>query len=151
MNRSLGFINGGGVRSALAKFGLITSVVWLIVDSFTGHPHYLSHFNELAFGRPERIVLDSDLDWGQGIFELERTCRERKIQRLQVYYFGTALLEKYRLPKQPSSEDSDFWIAISVTLLFRHAEFEKFRERGPDAIVDGGSIWLYRISRSSEE
>jgi len=151
MHRLLGFVSGGGVRSAIAKLGLGTSVVWLLVDSFVGHAHYLSHFNELAFGQPERIVLDSDLDWGQGIFELESTCRERQIERLQVYYFGTALLEKHRLPTEPSSSDSDFWIAISLTLLFRHAEFEEFRERVPDAIVDGGSIWLYRISRSSEK
>lgn len=151
MYRLMGFISGGRVRSAIAKFGLGTSVVWLLADSFVGHPHYLSHFNELALGQPERIVLDSDLDWGQGVFELERTCRAHQIERLQVYYFGTASLEKHRLPKEPLSEESDYWTAISLTLLFRHAEFEEFRQRVPDAIVAGGSIWLYRIPRSSEK
>ncbi len=151
MHRLFGFISGWRVRSALAKFGLGALVLWLLVDSFVGHPHYLSHFNELALGQPERIVLDSDLDWGQGVFELERTCRERQIERLKVYYFGTAILEKHPLPTEPTIEESNYWIAISLTLLFRHSEFEEFRQRVPDAIVDGGSIRLYHIPRSSEK
>jgi len=148
MHRWLGCIGKGKILRAFTLIGFGTAVVWLLADSIASHPHYLSHFNEIAFGRPERIVLDSDLDWGQGVFELERTCRENDIERLQVYYFGTASIDKHDLPLEPSPEDSNYWIAISLTLLFRQTQFEEFRQKVPDAMVDGGSIWLYHIPRS---
>jgi len=131
--------------SMISRFGLGSLVVWLLVESSTSHPHYLSYFNGLVFGRPERIVVDSDLDWGQGVFELERKCRDMSINRLKVVYFGTAQLEKHQLPMEPSAEDTHYWIAISTTTLFRHPQFEEFRLREPDAVIPGGSMRLYRI------
>jgi hypothetical protein len=51
-------------------------VLWLAVSGALQHPDYLSYFNELAGSKTERIVLDSDLDWGQNIIRLERRLRE---------------------------------------------------------------------------
>jgi hypothetical protein len=39
-------------------------VLWLAVSGALQHPDYLSYFNEIAGSSPERIVVDSDLDWG---------------------------------------------------------------------------------------
>jgi hypothetical protein len=36
-----------------------------IAVSAAAHPNYIAYFNELALGKPERIRVDSDLDWGQ--------------------------------------------------------------------------------------
>ncbi len=116
---------------------------WLVLDSCRSHPYYLSHFNELAFGVPERIVIDSDIDWGQGLFELEKKCKELNILRLQVEYFGTGKLNEHTLP-QPMAENETYWIAISLTLLYGNPEFASYRSRVPDGIVPGGSIRLFR-------
>lgn len=136
-------------RGALTAIGVVILISWLIVDSCRSHPYYLSHFNELALGRPERIVLDSDLDWGQGVFELEQACQELRIDRLQIHYFGTANLLEHSFPIEPSNEDDTFWVAISQTILYRNPRFEKFRAKTPDATVGGGSILLYRVKRQS--
>ena len=40
-------------------------VLWLAVSSLWSHPDYLPYFNELAGSHPEKILVDSDLDWGQ--------------------------------------------------------------------------------------
>jgi 4-amino-4-deoxy-L-arabinose transferase-like glycosyltransferase len=51
-------------------------VLWLAVSGALQHPDYLAYFNELAGSRTERIVLDSDLDWGQNTIRLQRRLRE---------------------------------------------------------------------------
>ena len=40
------------------------------------HPDYLPYFNALAGSNPERIVVDSDLDWGQDLKRLGRRLKE---------------------------------------------------------------------------
>jgi len=53
-------------------------------------PDYLSFFN-LAVGGPSnghRILLDSNLDWGQDLKRAVDWCAEREIQRPFVAYFG---------------------------------------------------------------
>ena len=39
-------------------------------ESISAHPDYLAAFNPLAGSRPERIVVGSDLDWGQDLQRL---------------------------------------------------------------------------------
>ena len=51
-------------------------VLWIGVSGLLQHPDYLSYFNELAGSTPERIVVDSDLDWGQNIIRLQHRLRE---------------------------------------------------------------------------
>jgi 4-amino-4-deoxy-L-arabinose transferase-like glycosyltransferase len=38
---------------------------WQVVSGALAHPDYLSYSNEIARGRPEAFVAESDLDWGQ--------------------------------------------------------------------------------------
>jgi len=148
MLRLVRCVRGNLFCKMFAVIGICTLTSWLIKDSISSHPHYLSHFNELAFGKPELIVTNSDLDWGQGVFELEKLCRERQINPLQVQYFGTADLQQHNLPSKPMPEDETYWLAISLTNLFRYSQFEKFRMTVPDAIVRGGSIRLYRVQKN---
>jgi hypothetical protein len=49
---------------------------WLVIGSLAAHPDYLAYFNALAGDEPERIVVDSDLDWGQDIKRLGQRLRE---------------------------------------------------------------------------
>jgi hypothetical protein len=48
---------------------------WLSLSSLLSHPDYLPYFNELAGGHPEKILVDSDLDWGQDMKRLEQRLR----------------------------------------------------------------------------
>ena len=51
-------------------------VLWMAVSGALAHPDYLAYFNELAGDRPERILADSDLDWGQDTVRLARRLRQ---------------------------------------------------------------------------
>src|SRR5438876_1006530 len=45
---------------------------WLIWTGAAKHPDYLAYFNELAGREPEKVLVDSDLDWGQDFNRLAR-------------------------------------------------------------------------------
>ena len=45
-------------------------LAWLAVSSLWAHPDYLAYFNEVAGNEPEKILVDSDLDWGQDVTRL---------------------------------------------------------------------------------
>jgi 4-amino-4-deoxy-L-arabinose transferase-like glycosyltransferase len=54
----------------IRPFGSILSIIllgWYAMTSFMSHPDYLAYFNEAAGSHPERILLNSDLDWGQDL------------------------------------------------------------------------------------
>ena len=51
-------------------------LAWMAAASLISHPDYLAYFNELAGSRPERFLVDSDLDWGQDVGRLGRRLRE---------------------------------------------------------------------------
>ena len=42
---------------------------------WTANPDYLPYFNE-AVAHPERVLVDSDLDWGQDLRRLEQRAAE---------------------------------------------------------------------------
>ena len=55
-----------------ARSATVLLLGWLVVTSVRAHPDYLPYFNELAGSQPERILVDSDLDWGQDLLRLGR-------------------------------------------------------------------------------
>lgn len=99
--------------------------LWYAGSSLLSHPDYLPYFNELAGSHPEKIVVDSDLDWGQDIKRLG--ARLREVGAPEVYFISmdltpTATLEKtFGFPHIVSKIDalnpSPGWNAVSLTLL----------------------------------
>jgi hypothetical protein len=59
-------------------------LLWLVVSSVLAHPDYLAYFNEAAFGHPEHITVESDLDWGQDLQRLADRLRQRGVQQLYL-------------------------------------------------------------------
>jgi hypothetical protein len=48
----------------------------MVFSGFRAHPDYLSYFNELAGDHPDRIVVDSDLDWRQDLVLVARRLHQ---------------------------------------------------------------------------
>ena len=97
-----------------------TLLVALTATSALAHPDYLAYFNGLAGSHPERILVDSDLDWGQDVKRLGR--RLRAVGATQVAFtpclpadFGTLGLP----PLAPSDflHPSPGWNAMRLTVL----------------------------------
>lgn len=94
-------------------------VLWQLGVAGIAYPHYLSYFNAFAGDEPGEFLVDSDLDWGQGMFELARFCRVNKIDSLSIAYYGLAEDCWYGLPAtkllSPDSATAG-WVAVSETL-----------------------------------
>jgi hypothetical protein len=65
-------------------------LAWQLVACTVGSPHHLAYFNELAGGgdRARRLLLDSNLDWGQDLGRLKEYLDERGLGKICLGYFG---------------------------------------------------------------
>jgi len=104
-----------GPRAALA-WGLVLASG---VELARAMPYPLSFFN-LAVGGPgrgDRIVNDSNVDWGQGLLALRDELKRRGIHKLHLAYHGTVDPAVYGIDYVPYTggtpgRESD-WIAVS--------------------------------------
>jgi 4-amino-4-deoxy-L-arabinose transferase-like glycosyltransferase len=157
------------LRSRWGRRGLFLLLGWLTVAALSIFPYHLAYFNELVGGPSNgyRYLVDSNLDWGQGLKHLRRYLNEQSIDEVWLGYFGTAD-PAYYLPQAgiryrslfaPSSSDpaegfspinpAPGWYAISATVLQGPFSpepdlFDWFRRHEPVAKV-GYSILVYRV------
>ena len=66
------------------------AVLWMAVSGAVHHPDYLSYFNEFAGHEPEKILLDSNLDWGQDLKLLAKRLRELGVHEFFEYGIDAA-------------------------------------------------------------
>jgi len=151
------------LRGFLPGLAIGLLVLWLALSSFAAHPNTIAYFNELAPTPHYDVLVDSNLDWGQGLKQLRSYLDENGIKRVSLSYFGTADPAAYGvaydpLPRWPPPRQTDFVpanpapgvYAISASnlqgvLLDDPSAFDRFRRRDPDAVV-GGSILIYHVS-----
>jgi hypothetical protein len=107
-------------ESSNHKFGWLVPAglsLWLSFSSGLSHPDYLAYFNEFAGRQPERIAVDSDLDWGQDIKRLSTRVRELGIRELSFTPQVPTRPESLGFP--PLRPDNPFhpargWNAVSL-------------------------------------
>jgi 4-amino-4-deoxy-L-arabinose transferase-like glycosyltransferase len=78
-------------------------VAWLVMGTLTIYPHHLSYFNEIAGGpaQADRVLVDSNLDWGQDLPALKQVLQDRNLTCINLSYFGTALPAAYGVRYSP--------------------------------------------------
>lgn len=151
----------------LRRVAAVVALGWLALNSVFVYPRDLTFFNELAGGPDNgwRVLVDSNLDWGQDLGELVNFVRERDIGSIYVSYFGSIpigsfFVDAYPLPARPlpPRPASDWepvfprpgWYAISLTHLMGGAglpdpdTFAYFRHQQPEAVL-GRTIYVYRV------
>jgi Dolichyl-phosphate-mannose-protein mannosyltransferase len=101
---------------------VVVLLCWHLVSSARAHPDYLAYFNEFAGQHPEKILVDSDLDWGQDLLRLSAVLQQKHIENLSIAYAGSPDLDLHQFaipafrelnPHQPTTG----WIAISLLRL----------------------------------
>jgi hypothetical protein len=106
------------VAPRVAIAGLLT---WSVAIAVRAHPDHLSYFNALAGDHPERVLVDSNLDWGQDLYRLRDTIVARRItDTVRVAYFGTSDITAAGVPNARElglHERTTGWIAASETFL----------------------------------
>jgi 4-amino-4-deoxy-L-arabinose transferase-like glycosyltransferase len=109
------------VRLWKHKWIMTALCLWLAAGSVMAHPDYLADFNLLAMGKPERIVTDSDLDWGQDLHRATLMLRERGVREAWIAYDGTAQPARetgivYR--ELPDNTQVHGWVVASMRRLY---------------------------------
>jgi hypothetical protein len=145
-----------GKNKGWAGWTAAAVILWLCVSSLASHPDYLAYFNAFAGSEPERIVVDSDLDWGQDIKRLGKRLQELNAQ--SVGFSPTILIDPLRHGLPPwrwSAIDAPFpgWNAVQVTEWKEHRMGLKMQEPGTKVWPDfmkptervGRSILLYYV------
>jgi hypothetical protein len=125
-------------------------------------PSYLSYFN-LLIGSPrnaDRVLIDSNLDWGQDLRRLGQWAREHDVDLMRVHYFGAGSVEHelgargMRWPAPRREPLPKGWFAVSrhfYRLSFLPArspiDYEVYlrTNRAEYVTTIGGSIDIYRV------
>jgi 4-amino-4-deoxy-L-arabinose transferase-like glycosyltransferase len=97
-------------------------VLWFAVTGIAAHPDYLSYFNELVPAEREKVMVDSDLDWGQDVNRLARRLRElgaTEVSLGSVVHVSDEMLKWSGLPPvKPINPlvPAEGWTVVSPTL-----------------------------------
>jgi len=111
-------LRSGGARRWLAA-GCAAMLVWFALSSALSHPDYLPYFNALAGDEPEKIVADSDLDWGQDVNRVGKRLQELGARQVAFAPFILADLSQHGWPAVTPSDPlspSAGWNAVSITV-----------------------------------
>jgi hypothetical protein len=153
----------GAPRLALGAAALLGV---LSLETATAMPYPLSFFNLAAGGpgRGDRIVNDSNVDWGQGLVALKDALDARGITRVHLAYHGTADPALYGIASVPyrggaPGPESD-WLAVSSYYLvglpsrmmlptgpteeFLRLDFSSLEGRTPEA-RPAGCMYLFKF------
>lgn len=147
------------VRSIAAQVIVGLVVLQMVAVSVAG-PDYLSYFN-LAAGGPSnghRILLDSNLDWGQDLKRAAAWSRETGVERPFLAYFGHVDPKLYNLdyrlpPRQPTKGiylvSANYLYGLSYPASWARApvgaiDVTWLRDHKPVDRI-GNSIFVYRI------
>jgi hypothetical protein len=135
-------------KAAIAPVALVAVA---LAESAGAHPDYMADFNAFAGTHPEKILCESDLDWGQDLKRLSTRLRELNADHVSIGYFGSSPLDKAGLPAYRVLGHEDplpGYVAVSVRFLnleyARNGGYSWLRDRHPLERI-GGSIDLYYL------
>jgi hypothetical protein len=125
--------------------------LWLVINSVAAHPDYLPWMNAFAGTHPERVVLDSNFDWGQDVLRLRDACRRQRIERIGVELFGTTDYGRIGMPPThpiPRYERAAGWFAVNESFIIpeqvRDASAFRWLTTGCSVQRVGKTVRLYR-------
>jgi hypothetical protein len=156
--------DGRGGRWIRVAVGVL--VVGLVVECLAESPHHLAYFNgpTLALAPRERVLTDSNLDWGQDLKRLDRYLEAHGVESVKLAYFGMASPRQLGLRHQMLAthlglysrmepewvpargiEPGDL-VALSVYCHFARPELEAYVTSRADLVATiGRTIRLYRM------
>jgi hypothetical protein len=145
---------GSASMLVMRRTAVVALLAATLVIPVQAWPDYLAYFNPVAGARPERVLVDSNIDWGQDLYRLADTVRARHIDSVRVHYFGSSSLEAVGLTnarRLDLDERTTGWVAASETFLagvWSDTSLHWLTRRTPVARI-GPSMRLYYIAPDS--
>jgi hypothetical protein len=153
---------GVGNTHHVSHFTFYALLLWLAAGTALVYPYPLTFFNELA-GGPDggyRWLVDSNLDWGQNLWELRDWMRAEGVERVYYSHFSPARPEVYgvtadwllpdprAVPFAPFDPVPGVYAIGATTLQGVYTPdvntFAFFRARQPDAVL-GHALFVYHV------
>jgi 4-amino-4-deoxy-L-arabinose transferase-like glycosyltransferase len=144
--------------------GVAALFAWYAASVLLFYPNFIAYTSEYVPDRQrgDSALLDSSLDWGQGLVQLRRLLAAEGIDRVYLSYFGSALPGGYGIRFEPlpsffplfphgspqAAEEPPRYMVISATNLhgiyLPGDPFARFRDVEPDHIV-ARSLYVFRL------
>lgn len=143
-----------GPRRWVAVAAALT--LWHAAESLAAHPDYLAYFNQVARGREEHFLLDSNLDWGQDQERLRQFLDRNGIDKIHLFCFGrtdAARLGIRGIVERVDGPRLSGWVAVShnnlAGLTRPHRDLDWLKRYTPAARI-GKSILVYHFPQEVE-
>jgi len=145
------------------RLTLAGAAVAYAASTLSFYPYFLSYTSEYGPGRDrgDEVLLDSSLDWGQGLIALRDWMRANEVPSVYLSYFGSGwpagygidyvpLPSFFPLPATgPAPEPAPEYAVISATNLhgiyLANQPFAQFLEAQPVAVL-AHSLKVYRLN-----
>ena len=112
-------------------------------------PDTIDYFNLLARGRGDEILLDSNLDWGQGLKRLHKYMDREGIDRIGLVYFGHVDPALYGIDGYFPRPDQPGLVAISANFLHGYG-YLTFAGGRMVPVPAGAFNWIARYPRVAD-
>jgi len=137
-----------------ARAGVWLTVALALASVFTAiraYPYYLPFLNSLGGGRPAYdLVADSNLDWNQGLLEVENFVRQRGLSRVLIDAYGFSDPTVY-VPEaqfwncqEATPKDGGQWAIVSANLI-QESHNCLWLMQFPHETLAGGSMYAFQL------
>jgi len=122
-----------------------------VVTAVRAYPYYFPFLNSLSGGRPGyELVSDSNLDWNQGLLEVEDFVRQRGLTRVLIDSYGFSDSTVY-VPEaqfwncqEAKPEDGGQWAIVSANLI-QESHNCIWLLQYPHEALAGGSMYAFQL------
>ena len=139
-----------GSRPFTKRVIVVVLLGWNAASCILAAPDFLAYFNEAAAPYASKILIDSDLDWGQDLFRLISIAHQENIPSLSLAYEGSIDLPKHCPPAWvplPPQAKVKGWIAISEFKLKMESAYYGWLNQYKPVRKIGHSIRLYYVDK----
>ena len=136
-------------RGPAARVALAALLLWQFSTVVFAYPDYLAYFNAFGGAHPERILVDSDLDWGQDLRRLSLELTRHRVPTVSLAYMGTADLAREHLPPftlLAPGQRANGWIAIDMLSMKEEPDGYAWLASQTPVTRVGKSIDLYYLA-----
>lgn len=150
------------LRRTWLRAAVVAALAWNIVSPLRFYPYFISYLSEYT-GPVEysyETLVDSSLDWGQGLLALREFMQEKDVPRVLLSYFGSAPPAGYGidyvalpsfapLPPLPAAPGDTLprWVVISATNMSGNYlvgdPFARFRDIEPYHVLARSMFVFY--------